>query len=277
MSKIKLQKGLYEGKDLGYSQLFGANPQNYAKFKLKGHNDIDVPLPTGTKLTSCINGTVTETLNDTTGYGIYVKIENEYCGVLYGHLRDFSLKVGDKVKAGDFVGFSGNTGNSTGPHLHFGVFPIPRDRNNGYAGYIDPFGDQVEWVNKLADNTCEAKLKIKDIEIEELKTSRNRWKDQCKFEEEEANKAIKKVKDLEKQLAEAVSNNKYLTEGNLTYANENSLLKTKLEALEIKLEEDVKEISDLNNQIKQLKEKLSKGLDGYSVKDLLFAIFRRWN
>jgi len=275
MSKIKLQKGLYEGKDLGYSQLFGANPQNYAKFKLKGHNGIDVPLPTGTKLTSCINGTVTETLNDTTGYGIYVKIENEYCGVLYGHLRDFSLKVGDKVKAGDFVGFSGNTGNSTGPHLHFGVFPIPRDRNNGYAGYIDPFGDQVEWVNKLADNTCEAKLKIKDIEIEELKTSRNRWKDQCKFEEEEANKAIKKVKDLEKQLAEAVSNNKYLTEGNLTYANENSLLKTKLEALEIKLEEDVKEISDLNNQIKQLKEKLSKGLDGYSVKDLLFAIFRR--
>lgn len=276
MPKIKLQKGLYEGKELGYSQLFGENPQDYAKFGLKGHNGIDIPVSTGTKLTSCINGTVTETLNDTTGYGIYVKIENEYCGVLYAHLKDFSLKVGDKVKAGDFVGFSGNTGNSTGSHLHFGVFPIPRNRDNGYAGYIDPFGDQIEWVNKLQDNSCETKLKIKDLEIDELKNSRNRWKEECKFKEEEALNAIKRIKDLEKQLAEAVSNNKHLTDGNLTYANENSLLKTKLEALEIKLEEDVKEIKELNNQIKQLKEKLSKGLNGYTVKQLLFAIFRRW-
>lgn len=275
MSKIKLQKGLYEGKELGYSQLFGENPDWYKPFGMKGHNGIDIPTPTGTKLLSCINGTVTETLNDAKGYGIYVKIENEYCGVLYAHLKEFSLKVGDKVKAGDFVGLSGNTGNSTGSHLHFGVFPIPRDRNNGYAGYIDPFGDQVEWVDKLSDTSCEAKLKVKDIEIEELRNSRNKWKEQCKFEEEEANKAIKKAKELEKQLAEAVSNNKYLTEGNLTYANENSLLKSKLEALEIKLEDDNKEISNLNNQIKQLKEKLSKGLSEYTVVELLFAIFRR--
>lgn len=149
MSKIKLQAGLYEGKELGYSQYFGENPDWYKPFGMKGHNGIDIPTPTGTKLLSCINGKVTETANDVKGYGIYVKIENEYCGVLYAHLKDFSLKVGDKVKAGDFVGFSGNTGNSTGPHLHFGVFPIPRDRSNGYAGYIDPFGEQIEWVKSL--------------------------------------------------------------------------------------------------------------------------------
>lgn len=161
---IKLQKGIYEGKELGYSQYFGQNPSWYDDFGMLGHNGIDIPTPVGTKLLSCINGKVTETANDTTGYGIYVKIENEYCGVLYGHMKDFYLKVGDRVKAGDVIGFSGNTGNSTGPHLHFGVFPIPRDRNNGYAGYIDPFGKNVEWVNSL-NETLKPILSIKKEEI----------------------------------------------------------------------------------------------------------------
>lgn len=173
MGIIKLQRGLYEGRDVGYSQYFGQNPQWYAPFGLKGHNGIDIPLKTGTKLLSCINGTVTETANDRTGYGIYIKIENEYCGVLYGHLKEFSLKVGDVVKAGDFIGYSGNTGNSTGPHLHFGVFPKPRNRNNGYAGYIDPLKAPVEWVDSINSSSnlssCEEELKYEKAEKEKYK------------------------------------------------------------------------------------------------------------
>ena len=76
---------------------------------------------------------------DKTGYGNYIKIENNYCGVIYGHLKSFSVKVGDTVTAGQLIGISNNTGNSTGLILHFGVYPIPRDRNNGFTGYIDPF------------------------------------------------------------------------------------------------------------------------------------------
>lgn len=144
---IKLKTGFYEGKDVGYSQYFGENPQAYAQFGLKGHNGIDVPIPTGTRLYSVIDGTVVEQLNDINGYGIYVKIENNECGVLYAHLKSTPLKVGNTVKAGDLVGLSNNTGNSTGPHLHFAVHPKPRDRSNGYAGYIDPLGSQIEWVS----------------------------------------------------------------------------------------------------------------------------------
>lgn len=166
MKKIRLQAGLYEGKELGYSQLFGGNASWYKPFGLIGHNGIDIATPVGTRLLSCINGKVSETANDPKGYGVYVKIENEECGVLYAHLKDFHLKVGDKVKAGDFVGYSGNTGNSTGPHLHFGVFPIPRDRNNGYAGYIDPFGNQVEWVKSLNED-IKPTLSIQNEEIKE--------------------------------------------------------------------------------------------------------------
>jgi hypothetical protein len=193
MSKIELQAGLYEGKELGYSQYFGENPDWYAPFGMKGHNGIDIPTPIGTKLLSCINGTVTETTNDVKGYGIYVKIENDTCGVLYAHLRDFSLKVGDKVKAGDFVGFSGNTGNSTGPHLHFGVFPIPRDRNNGYAGYIDPLGSQIEWVKEINQenpDTCETKLI-------EMRASRDKWKNDFNRVQNEVKNLKERIKQLE--------------------------------------------------------------------------------
>jgi len=194
MSKIKLKTNFYEGKELGYSQYFGENPEWYKPFGMIGHNGIDIPTPVGTKLFSTINGTVTETANDVKGYGIYVKIENDTCGVLYAHLREFSLRVGDKVKAGDFVGFSGNTGNSTGPHLHFGVFPIPRDRNNGYAGYIDPLGSQIEWVESF-DNTetpsdCETKLA-------DMKASRDKWKNDFNRVQNENKNLRERIKQLE--------------------------------------------------------------------------------
>jgi hypothetical protein len=193
MSKIKLKTNFYEGKELGYSQYFGENPDWYKPFGLIGHNGIDIPTPVGTKLYSAINGTVTETLNDQKGYGIYVKIENDTCGVLYAHMRDFYLKVGAVVKAGDLVGFSGNTGNSTGPHLHLGVHPVPRDRNNGYAGYIDPLGSQIEWVDSFDEekpSDCETKLI-------EMRASRNKWKNDFNRVQNEVKNLKERIKILE--------------------------------------------------------------------------------
>lgn len=225
---IKLRKNFYEGKELGYSQYFGENPDWYAPFGMKGHNGIDIPTTVGTRLYSTINGTVTETANDVKGYGIYVKIENDTCGVLYGHLREFSLRVGDKVKGGDFVGFSGNTGNSTGPHLHFGVFPIPRDRNNGYTGYIDPLGNQIEWVDELENpnpESCESKLN-------EMKASRDKWKNDFNRVQNEVKTLKDRIKQLEdfgdkqKNIVPAKSDNKLVElirpyyeklDGNKTY------------------------------------------------------------
>ncbi len=49
---------------------------------------------------------------------------------IYGHMMDFKVKAGDKVQAGDVIGQSDNTGNSTGPHLHFEL------RKNSVA--VDP-------------------------------------------------------------------------------------------------------------------------------------------
>lgn len=172
---IKLKTNFYEGKDVGYSQYFGENPAWYAKFSLRGHNGLDIPLPTGTKLYSVIDGAVTEQASDPSGYGNYVKIENTSCGILYAHLSKFVLKVGQSVRAGDLVGYSGNTGNSTGPHLHFAVFPKPRDRSNGYAGYINPLGSEIEWVNSF-DEDADSRIKELEAKVDELRKQRESYR-----------------------------------------------------------------------------------------------------
>jgi septal ring factor EnvC (AmiA/AmiB activator) len=124
--------------DYRLTQTFGVNPEAYARFGLKGHNGLDHAVPTGTPLYAMISGTVIEAINDATGYGLYVKIENDKEGALVGHMKSFSVKAGDKVVEGEtLIGYSNNTGNSSGPHTHTGYYPKPRDRANGYGGYID--------------------------------------------------------------------------------------------------------------------------------------------
>jgi septal ring factor EnvC (AmiA/AmiB activator) len=172
---IKLQRNLFNG-DYPLSQRFGQNPDWYAKFGMKGHNGIDYAVPEGTALFSAITGTVREVEWDRDGYGKYIKIVNDECGVIYAHMKVLSpLQVGSTVYAGDFLGPSGNTGNSTGPHLHFGVFPKPRDRSNGYAGYIDPLGDQVRWVDNYNEEEQEDEMTCEE-ELDAMRDSRNKWK-----------------------------------------------------------------------------------------------------
>jgi murein DD-endopeptidase MepM/ murein hydrolase activator NlpD len=55
------------------------------------------------------------------GYGIYIVVEHDGFCTLGAHLNTFGKPVGTKVKAGDVIGYTGNTGKSTGPHLHFEV------------------------------------------------------------------------------------------------------------------------------------------------------------
>lgn len=125
------------------TQGFGERPEAYAQFGLKGHNGLDYGLPHGTPVVAALEGKVTEVGNDTTGYGGYVKVENSAQGQLYGHLSRIDVKVGDTIYEGQQLGLSGGTkgtwgaGNTTGAHLHWGFFATPRNRSNGYAGYVD--------------------------------------------------------------------------------------------------------------------------------------------
>lgn len=82
----------------------------------------DSACPTGTPVKVAADGGITGAGNDPDGYGRYVKVKHsDGYETIYAHLADFTVNVGQKVTAGQVIGHSDNTGNSTGPHLHFEV------------------------------------------------------------------------------------------------------------------------------------------------------------
>ena len=84
------------------------------------YGGIDWAVPTGTPVIAAQAGRVVVARHDTGGYGSHIRIEHDddYL-TIYGHLKDFAVRVGDIVAAGQVIGSSDNTGNSTGSHLHF--------------------------------------------------------------------------------------------------------------------------------------------------------------
>ncbi len=91
--------------------------------EIRFHNGIDIAVPEGTDVKSAQDGVVIFTGEDPGGYGYYMMVENDdgYKS-LYAHLSGFYKSVGDTVSAGDVIAASGNTGGSTGPHLHLEVY-----------------------------------------------------------------------------------------------------------------------------------------------------------
>jgi len=84
------------------------------------YGGVDFFAPMGTTVLASADGVVSDRRWAKTGYGYHVRIaHNIHFMTIYAHLRDIVVDEGQDVRAGDFVGYLGNTGNSTGPHLHF--------------------------------------------------------------------------------------------------------------------------------------------------------------
>jgi murein DD-endopeptidase MepM/ murein hydrolase activator NlpD len=78
-------------------------------------------------------------------YGLMLRIRHGDRESLYAHLSAIHVEAGDTVRGGQIVGATGNTGGSTGPHLHFGAF-----QPEGPSIYqsFDPFGWNADWVGR---------------------------------------------------------------------------------------------------------------------------------
>jgi len=93
-----------------------------------GHNGVDFRASIGTEVRAALSGTVrgagnTDAVSGCYSYGKWVLIEhNNGLASLYAHLSLIRASEGEQVSTGDIIGYSGNTGYSTGPHLHFGVY-----------------------------------------------------------------------------------------------------------------------------------------------------------
>jgi hypothetical protein len=142
------------------------------------HSGIDLAMPEGTTLRSVADGVVDRVYDGTglIGKGLSVQMPDG-TRAIYGHMNEVKAHVGDHVNAGDIVGLSGNTGNSTGPHLHFGLKdadgsvldPTPiADKLASISGdHLGPIGKVIaigtESVReKAADMTTEIALGIFD-------------------------------------------------------------------------------------------------------------------
>lgn len=97
------------------------------------HGGVDFAVSTGTPVMAANDGVVVGTPYDADGFGNYVQVQHrDGHSSYYGHLASKGVSEGQEVTAGQVVGVSGNSGNSTGPHLHFEV------RRGGIK--VDPLG-----------------------------------------------------------------------------------------------------------------------------------------
>lgn len=94
----------------------------------KGHNGIDLAAPIGTPLKAALSGTVigtgnTDSVKGCYSFGKWVMIKHANgLNTMYAHLSKISVSQGETVSTGQLIGYSGETGYATGPHLHFGVY-----------------------------------------------------------------------------------------------------------------------------------------------------------
>jgi len=156
----------------------------YAKVGLKnGHNGLDFPAKDWTPVYASLEGIVTELeteRNRGLGIGIISEQKDEWTDGFsakwgtdqikhrYWHLAGMNVKMGDKVKTGQLIGWVDNTGYSTGSHLHFECKPVNHGENilnGGMLGAIDPLPLMNLNMTAFEKNDLLAKIKLQLADI----------------------------------------------------------------------------------------------------------------
>ncbi|HMP87270.1 MAG TPA: peptidoglycan DD-metalloendopeptidase family protein [Lacibacter sp.] len=117
----------------------------------KFHAGLDFAAPQGTPVYATADGVVKLSGNTGDGYGNHVIINHGFSyQTLYGHLFRIKARVGQRVKRGEVIGWVGNTGKSTGPHLHYEVHKNGRPLDPIYFFYNDLTPEQFDRMLKIA-------------------------------------------------------------------------------------------------------------------------------
>lgn len=97
--------------------------------QVKMHEGLDIAAPPGTPIIAPANGVV-RSINNNKGFGLTLIIDHGYgFTTLYAHCQRIKVARGARVKRGDVIAYVGNTGKSTGPHLHYEVHVAQVPRN----------------------------------------------------------------------------------------------------------------------------------------------------
>lgn len=135
--------------------------RNNNAYNGKGHNGVDFRASLGTKIMSASDGVVegignTDIVPGCYSYGKWVLVKHDNgLSTLYAHLDLIKVGPGERVSVGEILGYSGNTGYSTGPHLHFGVYASQGVKIVKYTNSINcknaiiPVADIRAYLNPL--------------------------------------------------------------------------------------------------------------------------------
>lgn len=101
---------------------YGYRTDPFTKVR-KFHYGMDFTAPRGTPIYASGDGVVKRADNSSSGYGNHIRIDHGYGYVsLYAHLYKYNVRINQRVKRGDLIGYVGSTGRSEAPHLHYEVF-----------------------------------------------------------------------------------------------------------------------------------------------------------
>lgn len=137
---VKLPLPFKAGTQVTYSGDYGVDRGTHR------HAGIDIAVPENTPLIAPIGGIIASAMSDP-AYGNFIDVRTADGKILrYAHLNSMKVKEGQQVLPGQILGLTGNTGRSSGPHLHFEV------RNDLYGGY-EKTEDPIAWSVKNLSNT----------------------------------------------------------------------------------------------------------------------------
>ena len=120
----------------------------------KFHYGIDFTAPTGTEIYATGDGEVSLAKVSRIGYGREIIIDHGFgYETLYGHLSKFKVKKGDHVKRGDVIGYIGNSGTSTAPHLHYEVLKDGKKIDPKNYFFKDLSAEEYDRMIELSSNS----------------------------------------------------------------------------------------------------------------------------
>lgn len=161
----------------GVNQEFGEDPKTYARFKIKGHNGLDLRAKRNQPIYAAHDGIAYYQTDSDQGHGVVIisdtaylyKGEPVYFKTIYWHMVDpekdakyaspifkelgkANLNRGIRVKRGDLIGYANNTGYSNGDHVHFGLKPILPIKSVAKKSFIVEKIGIDNWYNVEQDN-----------------------------------------------------------------------------------------------------------------------------
>jgi murein DD-endopeptidase MepM/ murein hydrolase activator NlpD len=119
---------------------------------VKFHEGLDFSAPQGTEIYATGDGVIAKAEFDRRGFGNYVVIDHGYgYQTVYAHMQKYTVKVGQRIKRGELLGYIGNTGMSTAPHLHYEVIKNGKKVNPINFFFNDLTPEEYEKVVELAN------------------------------------------------------------------------------------------------------------------------------